>query len=387
MPEPTPPEEPNRPLALVACAAAADAADATRPANEWSYSRHRLLSACERAVYWQYWGSRGGYRSDAPAAARRAWALKGLVSVPSLLGTVVHNAAREVVAAIRDRRTPPTFDVLYAEARRAMNDVWRWSQPGEIDRFWNWPTSYHAFREIVYAGRLEQDQIEQARIKLGSCLRHLVGSPLLHDVRACAPHQVRLGGSGPDRVALGGGVTVWAALDLLYRHGDPGTAGGECRHACGGPCWCVVDHKTGRPSPAADVLQLAVYCIAIEAQGYPPTDGVYFGRVIYLLSGTEAWFVITEEDMAHARAVIRADVALQRAFYVDWARGVLKPRSSFALARELRTCEACNFLALCREELRSQARPDGVSEPGGATVRVGASPGTAALSSLKRHPM
>ncbi len=343
-------------------------AEAVRPANEWSYSRHRLLNTCERAMYWQYWGSRGGYRTDAPAEARQAWALKGLVSVPTLIGTAVHNAARDIVSALRDRRALPVYETLLRDARTTLNKVWRWSQPNEIDRFWQWPTTYHAFHEIVYRGQLEQSDIEHARIKVASCLRHLVASPLLDDVRECLPERVRLGGSGPDRVSLGDGVIAWMAPDLLYHHSDPSTAGGECRNAVGGPCWCITDYKSGKPSLVDDTLQLAGYALAVEAQGYPMTDGIYFGRIIYLLSGTERWITITLEDMAKAQAVVRADIETQRGFYTDLARGLLQPPSSFSLAADTQACVRCNFLELCRDELAEESHASGSAH---LHVRVG----------------
>lgn len=322
--------------------------DAERVALEWSVSRHRLLATCERAIYWQYWGARGGYSAPAGSDARRAWALKRLVSLPTLIGTVVHSAAQALTAAVRDERALPTFEILSAQARWTLNQVWRTSQPARIHEFWQWPARYPAYREMVVNRGLSPSDVEQGRIKLASCLRHLLAAPLLDDLRACGAAQIRLSGSGPERVLLDGGITVWVALDLLYRHEDPG----GCQRLVTGPCWCVTDYKTGRPSPGSDWLQLAVYALALEAQGYPMTDDGYLGRVIYLLSGTETWHFIGRDDMERARDVIAAGVRTQRGFFPDSPGGALQPKTQFGLAEDRRACDTCNYFALCREELR-----------------------------------
>lgn len=322
--------------------------DAGRVALEWSVTRHRLLCTCERAIYWQYWASRGGYAAPIGSETRQAWVLKHLVSLPTLIGTAVHSAAQTVVAALRDERALPTLEALSAQARWTLNQVWRTSQPGQIHEFWQWPGRFPAYREFVHDGGLDTAAIEQGRIKLASCLRHLLAAPLLNDLRACRAAEIRLSGSGPERVLLDGGITVWVALDLLYRHADPG----GCRHLVSGPCWCVTDYKTGRPSPGTDRFQLGVYGLALEAQGYPMTDGGYLGRVVYLLSGTETWHFIGRDEMDLARAVIAADVGIQRGFVPEDAGGALQSRDRFALAADRRACATCNYFSLCRSELQ-----------------------------------
>ncbi len=101
----------------------AAAAAAPDPALAWSATRRRRVRECERAYYWHYVGSADGWQPGVPVERRRAFALKHLTSLPQLLGTVVHNAARDVVLAVRDGRAVPTLDELLDGARRALNQV------------------------------------------------------------------------------------------------------------------------------------------------------------------------------------------------------------------------------------------------------------------------
>lgn len=404
----------------------ADAAGAARPspvlpdaawlrAWSWSFSRHRLLRACPRALYWRYWGSQGGWALSAPAAARRAWALRALTSIPALVGTAVHDAARQLAAATRDGKPLPSYDALWSAARARLNAAWRRSQADQIPQFWRSPTTAPALHEVVYRGGLEQAEVEGARIKLRSCLRHLVATPVLADLRDCRPSDVHLGGAGPNRVLVElqrgspewahdwspPGVpaelchpprgslttptaTVWTALDLLYRHVDPGRVRGEARGRVSGPTWCVVDWKTGAPNPAEEALQTAVYGLSLEAAGYPMTDGAYLGRVVHLLAGTDTWLAITARELAWARRVIAADAErewrLTRglrlpvdvtsllpmpatappdeptadgevATLAALVREPAGPQNAFPLTDDRRQCRQCGFLQLCDTEL------------------------------------
>ncbi len=402
-----------------------DRAAAVGAALGWSFTRHKLLRGCERAAYWHYWAARDGWRAEAARDRRLAYALKHLTAVPLLVGTAVHDAARAVMAAARDGRRPPTYDALLRTARGTLNRAWRDSQPDRIARFWQWPGDHLALHEVVYGGRIPPAAADAARVRLASCLRGLLATPLVRDVAACRDDEVYLAGDGPERVALdlppglaldardllatgaglvGGGpaitATLWLALDLVYRHHDPGachglTAGDGSaagRRRPGGSCWCVTDFKTGAAAPAEEALQLAVYALALQAAGLEPTDGVYLGRVVNVRTRAEAWYALGAEDLARARAVVLADVGRQLALVRRMiAPGTARPGSgshagadaggeaaveggrsadapfagaAFALAPDRRRCPTCNFLALCRHELTRDVMPPDLGDAG-----------------------
>lgn len=366
----------------------------------WSFTRHRLLGACARAVFWTYFGSRGLGLDAGDPDARRAFALRHLTPLLGLVGTAVHVAARSVLEAVRAGGPLPSADDLLAGARLTLNQAWRTSQADQVDRFWRYPGAYTALREVVYHGRLHPEETERASRRLRACLDALLAAPVLADVAACARDDVWLPEADlPVRFAPAPDLRAWAAVDLAYRHADAeavrgalgdaayagaanasATRGGTApaddaaraaipgtppaRLVPDGPTWCVVDWKTGRPASVADEqLQLAGYALCLDAYGRRPTEGVYLGRVVDLLRREDRWYVFDADVLAQARATIAADVARQRARMADPATARPLPKAAWPLASDRRHCAACNFFALCRTELGSAA-------PGAAPDRV-----------------
>ncbi len=370
----------------------------------WSASRRRLLASCERAYFWQYLGSRGGHADAAPRAARRAWQLKHLTALPLLIGQVVHNAAYALGVALRDGREPPPEAEALAGARRALNQVW-WISTHDQDRFWRWPGTYTALREVVYRGRLQPTEIARARERLERCIAGLYGMPLLDALAAAlaadGPDAVRIGPAVPDlfrAAALPGAPLVWVASDLTYRHHDVAGLARMTGLAFEGPVWCITEYKTGNPAPEDERLQLAAYALqardvfalpmtsarpvahppapgdpaglagrpnaggpahAAAPGGGPPagwsSDGArpaYVGRVVYLARESEAWTAITDADIDALGAVVTTDVARMRAMLSAPERGLAWPVQAYALAADRRACGRCGFLELCRDELR-----------------------------------
>jgi hypothetical protein len=338
----------------------------------WSFSRHRLLATCERAVYWTYWGSRGlGFEPDDPdpaATARRAFALRCLTALPLLVGVAVHNATRAVVTALRDGRPHPEYEVLLAAARLTLNHAWRASQPDLIDRFWRYPGATTALREIVYRGTLRAAEVEVTRARLASCLSNLFDAALLDDlVRTrgkLGTASLYIGFDGPEQFPIVPGHDAWAALDLAYRHVDAASCDGRVRT----PCWCVVDVKTGQAADAAEeLLQLATYGLWLQANGYPPSDGAYLGRIVDLRLGVDRWYVLDAAALQEARDVAHRDLARLRGLMHEPERAQPLRRRAWALAADRRACRHCNFLELCGEELASVA--ERTSAPGSTEPR------------------
>ena len=85
--------------------------DAPHPEFSWSHSRDRALAECARAYFWQYYGSHGGWLPDAPQQARQAYALKQLTTFPLIVGSAVHECARDYALAVRKGAPRPSFEV------------------------------------------------------------------------------------------------------------------------------------------------------------------------------------------------------------------------------------------------------------------------------------
>jgi hypothetical protein len=73
--------------------------------NEISYSnsRERLLNECERAFWYQYYLSWGGWEKNAPDKVRAAYVAKYAQSRMMWAGDVVHQVAAQALATARRR--------------------------------------------------------------------------------------------------------------------------------------------------------------------------------------------------------------------------------------------------------------------------------------------
>ena len=345
----------------------------------WSYTRHRMLRECERAVFWQYFGSRGlGLRDGDPAGAR-AFALRHLTTLPLLVGTAVHAAARRVVEAVVERRAVPPIEELLAGARFTLNQAWRNSQPDLIDRFWRYPAAHNALLEIVYRGALRPAEITRASGRLRDCLDALTDAPVLDDLRACGAADVWL---APDAFPVSfdpaPGQLAWGAVDFAYRH-SPDAGGTSAPGAPAAPTWCVADWKTGSSgSPDDESLQLATYGLWLRARGFPDTDGVYLGRIIDLARREDRFYVLDRALLDRARAAIAEDLARLRGLMRDRERVLPRSKAEWHLAADVRGCPRCRFYGLCLTDLASRrgpGAPEGRGLRGAPGVTVYDTPG------------
>ncbi len=93
--------------------------DAPYPEFSWSHSRDRTLAECARAYFWRYYGGHRGWSSEASEEARLAYALKQLTSFPMIVGTAVHDCARECTEAVRRGTPRPSFDTTLIRVSEA----------------------------------------------------------------------------------------------------------------------------------------------------------------------------------------------------------------------------------------------------------------------------
>ena len=72
----------------------------------FSWSRHKIFYECPRKLYWQYYGSWGGWEDEAPASARLAYRLKNIKNLTMLVGETFHEELAEI---LRRRGHQPRF--------------------------------------------------------------------------------------------------------------------------------------------------------------------------------------------------------------------------------------------------------------------------------------
>lgn len=305
------------------------------PDFSWSHSRDDMFRRCQRRYYWHYYGSHRGWERGADEQARAAYRGKNLTTLPLVLGTEVHQRAREIIRSILGGEPAPSLEQCRARTRAGLNRVWRASQDRE--GFLRSPKRHPMLLEMYYNLPISNDQLARVRAKLELCTAHLCAWRGWEEVRACAPEDIQLYES-IDAVEHHG-IRLHAAPDLVYRDGR-------------GP-WIVVDYKTGAADGAED--QLALYALYLrELDVLPGYDGTCVGRVVDLDAGEERSVEIGPAHLARAERRIRDSSWGMRGLLVqlDTERNEPQPRARFALPVDTSGCRSCGFYSLCEAELQ-----------------------------------
>lgn len=312
----------------------------THPTFSWSHSRDRVFLQCARSYYWRYYGSHNGWHADAPEEQREAYALKYLTTLPLVLGTAVHECARDSVQAVRRRTARPAFDAMLTHVNRALDRANLGSH--YRDAFLADPKRIPMLRDVWYTGRQDPAALPRALAKARICLRALDDAAVWDDIAACRPGWVAAVDNPEPFIHKE--WAVYAGPDVVYR-----PRAGQV---------VIVDWKTGDEADAD--LQIALYALYCrKALGLRFRDGEWFGRVINLATGTDTLREINRLDLLQAAERIEASVAAMQALLQDPERNEPLRRDAFPLVHEdrRRTCTGCEFYALCEAELSGHSDP------------------------------
>ncbi|HET7462564.1 MAG TPA: PD-(D/E)XK nuclease family protein [Longimicrobium sp.] len=308
--------------------------DTFYPDFSWSHSRDRALSECARAYFWRYYGSHRGWEPGAPESARLAYALKQLTTFPMIVGTAVHECARDSAAAVRKGDARPTFEVMLARVSDALNRAVLGSHHrGQFQRD---PKRVVMLRDAWYAGRADVSGLAPALTKARTCLRALDGSALWGELAQCQPGWITIP-DGPEAF-VHEGWPIYTGPDLVYRPD--------------GRKVVILDWKTGDDSDAELQIPLyALYCRTVL--GLPFRDDEWFGRVVNLATGEDTTREITRIDVMRAADRVRDSVGVMHSLHLDADGNQPRPMEEFPILEpeRRRLCRFCPFLALCEPEL------------------------------------
>lgn len=308
--------------------------DTLYPDFSWSHSRDRALSECTRAYFWRYYGSHRGWEQGAPESARLAYALKQLTTFPMIVGTTVHECARDFAAAVRNGTARPMFEVMLARVSDALNRAVLGSHHRGL--FLRDPKRVVMLRDAWYAGRADASGLAPALTKARVCLRALESSAVWDELAQCQPEWITVP-DGPEAF-VHEGWPIYAGPDLIYRPD--------------GRRVVILDWKTGDDSDVELQIPLyALYCRTVL--GLPFRDEEWFGRVVNLATGEDRMQEVTRIDVLSAAGRVRDSVAAMHSLLIDPDTNAPRPIEEFPIleSERRRTCQYCPFLALCEPEL------------------------------------
>lgn len=276
----------------------------------WSLTRYGALRECARMYWYRYYA---GY--DEEFGAERVRRLAALVSVPLVVGQVVHEVIGRLLERLR--RSDAALDMarFAAYTESVFGKLW---VPERMV-------------EAHYGGRVPAAEEELRRVR--GCLESFLGSPRFGWLKA-QPLEERdswvvespdLGRSTVE------GVPAYFKVDLVVPFGD-GVV--------------VLDWKTGRRTAGRE-RQMAAYAVwATRVAGFDASEVV---TVLAFLGSVyeEEERRFGEEELEAFTEGIRREYEELRSYCADAERNVPKGKEVFAMTEDLSLCGRCNFRELC----------------------------------------
>ena len=301
----------------------------------WSKSRAETLDHCARKYWWTYYGSWGGWSSDAPKEAREAYMLKNLHSRWTWAGSVVHSAIEDVLRRVQGSKAQGELDLdggkaldaddVVAGVTRRMRAEFRDSRDG---RYRADPKRVVGLVEHEYATAVADSEWKEMNRRAVEGVRHFLSSEIYASIETSDP-ATWLPFETLDSFDFEG-TPVWAALDFARRTPE----GAE-----------VYDWKTGDDRVEENRLQLVCYALYVESKHAVPADRVVC-RLFYVNSGTIFSWTPTADDLSAAKASMRESIAEMRRRLQ--AGGPPEPnRLAFPMTEDVTKCSSCAFRRPC----------------------------------------
>ena len=98
----------------------------------WSISRDRLFTDCQKAYYFQYYASWGGWKEDGDEFAKKAYLLKNVRSIDIWIGDIIHQVIAWVMRSKKEGKDVPfkqasehTLKMLKRTWTQSSNQWWK----------------------------------------------------------------------------------------------------------------------------------------------------------------------------------------------------------------------------------------------------------------------
>ncbi len=299
-------------------------------ANEltWSVSRDGLFRQCRRAYYYQYYGSWGGWESDASARTRQLYILKNLTSLPMWAGSIVHDTIAQALKRHAQTNEGVAAGALLARARMMLRQGWIEA----VGREWQKSPKKTNLFELYYGNgkNLPEAATEEVKDKVYGCLQAFADSATLREILA-TPY---LNWKPVDTLASFQleGLKVWVAVDFAYT--DPEN---QLR---------IIDWKTGGEQRESLEVQLACYALYASEEWYTPLDKVRLLGVFLKDNARVSEYPVHADTLVNARSYILESSAAMRGLLRNPAANVAA-EEDFPCCENERVCRRCNFREVC----------------------------------------
>jgi hypothetical protein len=293
----------------------------------WSKSRHEKFVSCERAYFFHYYLSWGGWEREAPERVRQVYALKKRTNRYAWAGNAVHEAIRESLLKWQSGQ-PVEAEALIERTRNRMRREFAASlRKAPSSNFWGLVEHENALEVSAEAWQSNWRTVETA-------LRYFMASAWPRRFQALEAGRILEADSKDFESSffILEGIRLFAMPDVAFV-GE----GGEVH---------IIDWKTGKPNEG-NVEQVVGYALFVEARHGFPALGAKV-HLVYLSEGLEEAFVIDEEAVEKFRVFFKASIAAMQAKLLEVASNTAKEEVCFPKTEEAGRCLLCPFLKACK---------------------------------------
>ena len=294
----------------------------------WSVSRWQQYQYCQRAYYYAYYGSWGGWEIGAPERTRQLYILKNLKSMLMWAGSIVHEILKEALEQCARTRALPSIEELQAKGRLLLRKGWVESTTKE---WLNYPKKTNLF-ELYYGDgkNLPKEQTDYIKERVYNCLEAFATSPFVKEV-VSLPYLQWKSIDTLESFQLND-CKVWGAIDFAFTDNDG--------------LFHIVDWKTGGENPSSLRLQLACYALMAMDKWKIRLEDLALHGVFLNDGGRKSDYPIDAELLVSVKEQILTSIETLRRKLRDPEKN-LADEEDFAFTGCPQNCESCSFRAAC----------------------------------------
>lgn len=279
----------------------------------WSASRYDKFLLCKRQYYYDYYG-----RYDKEYPKEKIEALKELTSIPTEIGSIVHDVIKVLLERLLRTEKPINMERFWEFTRRKTDENCKEKRFSEV-----------YYNEI---DRIEPDEIFE---DVKEALKRLLDSQrfdwLMKDAILNKENWlIEPSGYGEARLC---GMKVYCKVDFLFPLNDE---------------IYIIDWKTGKRSKDKHKKQLLGY-VSWASYHFKRDPTKIIPIIVYLRpSYDELEMRFNEYDLQDFAIRVREETEQMYALCSDIEENIPKDKEEFRKTTNTRVCDYCNYRELCR---------------------------------------
>ncbi|MDF2011713.1 PD-(D/E)XK nuclease family protein [Priestia megaterium] len=300
------------------------------PEFSWSYSRHKMVTQCNRKYAYHYYVSHNGWLDSASAQSQSAYRLKKVSTLSMYAGQAVRQVITEAISDYTSTKLVPNERNLAEKVQQLLNNALRDSTDyGEL--WYHKPAQYKMLLEFYENGYISKKDLKDMQKRVHICVHHFLQSKSFCDIVSSPflevePHQSFRSINVYDH-------KVYAPFHSLFK--NPVTDE-----------FTIVDWKISKQTKD-DLFQLAIYALYVLAEYNISVDQIKV-RNEYLLSGSARTYQLTLHEIEAVLQQVDTSIDYMKTFLEDSEVNQPLPLEHFPQTDTPASCHGCAFKELCQ---------------------------------------